>query len=79
MVWQVVAMWVIVIVTITWFIRDERRLWSEAALVKAARYYAHAPKYRHMVAEQPALVPAPAPRVGGLSEAQRKVLKGMLR
>ena len=77
MVWQVVAMWVIVIVTFTWFIRDERRLRADAALAKAARYYAHAPKYRHVTADQP--VPAPASRVGGLTEAQRRALRGMLR
>ena len=41
MVWQVLAMWAIVIVTITWFVRDERRLRREAALVQAAAYYAH--------------------------------------
>ena len=79
MVWQVVAMWVIVIVTITWFIRDERRLRSEAALARAARYYAHAPKYRHVATGGPALVPAPAPQVGGLSHAQRQAFKAMLR
>ena len=79
MVWQVVAMWVIVIVTITWFIRDERRLRADAVLAKAARYYAHAPKYRHVPAERPVAAPAPTPRVGGLSETQRKVLRGMLK
>jgi O-acetyl-ADP-ribose deacetylase (regulator of RNase III) len=78
MVWQVLAMWTIVIATITWFVRDERRVRYEAAVAKAARYYAHAPKYRHMTAE-PVAVPAPAARVGGLSPAQRKVLKGMLK
>ena len=78
MVWQVVAMWAIVIVTITWFVRDERRLRREAVLAKAAAYYAHAPKYQHVTAEAP-VAARPAARVGGLSEAQRKVLKGMLK
>lgn len=78
MVWQVVAIWAIVIGTITWFVRDERRLRRDAALTEAAAYYAHAPKYRHVVAE-PAPVPTPPARTGGLTEAQRKVLRGMLR
>lgn len=77
MVWQVLAMWTIVIATITWFVRDERRLRHEAAVAQAARYYAHAPKYRHVTAEP--VLASPAPRVGGLSAAQRKVLKGMLK
>jgi hypothetical protein len=51
MAWQVLAMWGIVIVTITWFVRDERRLRAEAKLAEAARYYAHAPKYRHVAVE----------------------------
>lgn len=46
MVLELLAMWAIVIATVTWFVRDERRLRSNAQLASAARYYAHAPKYR---------------------------------
>jgi hypothetical protein len=77
MVWQVVAMWAIVIVTITWFVRDERRLRREAVLDRAARYYAHAPKYRYSAPtldEQPV---APPRRVGGLTQTQRAFLQDM--
>lgn len=77
MVWQVVAMWAIVIVTITWFVRDERRLRREAVLARAAAYYAHAPKYRHVSVEPAETAPAPAPRVGGLSRSQREFLEGL--
>ena len=74
MAWQVLAMWLIVIVTVTWFVRDERRLRREAALARAARFYAHAPKYRHVtVDEEPIAPPRPAPR--GLSQTQREFLE----
>ena len=87
MVWQILAMWVIVIGTITWFVRDERRLRREAALAQAAAYFAHAPKYRHVPVDEPVAVPlcaggepaATPARTGGLTEAHRKVLRGMLR
>lgn len=74
MAWQLLAMWGIVIVTITWFVRDERRLRAEAALAEAARYYAHAPKYRHVTVDEPVAVPAR--RVGGLTSKQREFLQG---
>lgn len=79
MVWQVLAMWGIVILTITWFVRDERRLRREAVLVKAARHYATAPQYRHVTVQLPMSVPAPAPRVGGLSRSQREFLETLVK
>ena len=72
MAWQLLAMWGIVIVTITWFVRDERRLRADAELAKAASYYAYAPKYRHLTVDEP--VPVPARRVGGLTSKQREFL-----
>ena len=72
---QLLALWGIVIVAITWFVRDERRLHADAELAKAASYYAHAPKYRHLAVDEPVAVPVPAQRVGGLTELQRKFLK----
>lgn len=76
MAWQVLAIWAVTIATIVWFVRDERRLKTEAALAQAAQYYAQAPKYRYQVS---APVPAPSARqpvrrTGGLSAAQRKFL-----
>ena len=76
MAWQILAMWVIVIGTIVWFVRDERRLRAEAALVAAAAYYAHAPKYRFQSSPAP-VTPAPARRTGGLSDTQRKFLQAL--
>lgn len=78
MVWQLLAMWTIVIVTITWFIRDEKHLRAEAALARAARYYAHAPKYRH-VSVEPTGEPAIPPRspTGGLNREQRAFLAAL--
>ena len=77
MAWELLAMWVIVISTLVWFIRDEKRLRADAALQRAARYYAHAPKYRHISVE-PAdsnTVAAPALRTGGLSPDQRAFIE----
>lgn len=78
MIWEMLAIWAIVIVTVTWFFRDEKRLASEAALAWSAAYYAFAPQYRYSAPtapEQPG--PTPAPRTGGLSEAQRSYLKSL--
>lgn len=75
MAWQLLAMWGIVIVTITWFVRDERRLRAEAELAGAVSYYAHAPKYRHVAVDEPVAVPTR--RVGGLSPKQREYLKAL--
>jgi hypothetical protein len=79
MAWELLALWMIVVGTVTWFIRDERRLRAEADIARAARYYAHAPKYRHVsaeVAEQPTLPPRRA--AGGLSAEQREFMQSML-
>lgn len=74
MVWQIFAMWAIVMATIIWFVRDERRLAANAAMARAATFYAHAPKYRYQASEQPA--PAmPVKRTGGLTENQRAFLE----
>jgi hypothetical protein len=72
---QLLALWGIVIVAIIWFVRDERRLRADAELARAASYYAHAPKYRHVAADEPAAVPVPARQVGGLTKTQRQFLK----
>lgn len=44
--WEIVAIWAIVIVTLTWFRRDEERLRSHR-LAEQARYFATAARYRH--------------------------------
>lgn len=79
MAWQILAMWSIVIVTITWFVRDEKRQRRDNELAEAARYYAHAPKYRHVTAEPAVVEAAPVRRVGGLSAAQREYMQSLLR
>lgn len=78
MAWELMAIWAIVIATTVWFFRDERRLRAEAELQRAARYYAHAPKYRH-VAVEPVEAPAPAPqrRTGGLNREQRAFIAAL--
>jgi hypothetical protein len=80
MAWEILAIWAIVIPTITWFVRDEKRREAELAIARAARYYAHEPKYRHRSAERfEAAPPAPARRTGGLTESQRAFLKAWKR
>ncbi|MHA6689357.1 hypothetical protein [Devosia sp. A449] len=75
MAWELLAMWAIVIATLVWFVRDERRVRAEAELERSARYYAHAPKYRHIRVEQP---PAPPQRrPGGLSAQQRAFMAAL--
>lgn len=77
MAWEILAMWAIVLTTIIWFIRDEKRLRSEAELKRAARYFAHAPQYRHLTVEpaEAPLAAKPLPRTGGLSREQRAFIE----
>lgn len=77
MAWELLAIWAIVIVAVTWFVRDEKRQEAEAAVARAARYYAHAPKYRHIPAEPIGMAMAPARRTGGLTPQQRAYLKAL--
>lgn len=80
MAWEILAIWIIVILAITWFVRDEKRRKAELAIARAARYYAHAPKYRHRPAERfDAAPPEPPRRTGGLTETQRAFLKAWKR
>jgi hypothetical protein len=44
---QLIAVWAIVIATLVWFVRDERRI-RDKALDRAARFYAQAPQYRYV-------------------------------
>lgn len=75
MAWQLLAIWAIVGVAVVWFVRDEKRLRQAADLQRAARYYAHAPKYRHVSAEPVVIQEAPPRRTGGLSQEQRAYIE----
>jgi hypothetical protein len=74
--WQLLAIWAIVLSTIVWFVRDERRLESERVLVRAARYYAHAPQFRHATRPEP--VTLPKPRFGAIRHADRAYFQRVL-
>ncbi|HTN61778.1 MAG TPA: hypothetical protein VL147_09500 [Devosia sp.] len=67
MVFQVLAMWMIVLATIAWFMRDEQRR-RDTMLSAQALAYAKAPHYRH---QPPAEPPMPMPRQAGLRAADR--------
>ncbi|MET3927297.1 hypothetical protein [Devosia sp. 2618] len=80
MVWELVAMWAIVVATFIWFFRDEKRVKADAALERAARYYAHAPQFRYTVAEPAETeIAKPARRTGGLSADQRAFIKDYIK
>jgi hypothetical protein len=74
--WQLLAIWMITAATVIWFLRDERRVRAEAELTRAARYYAHAPRYRHVSALPEPTPPAPVRPPAGLSASQREFLTG---
>jgi hypothetical protein len=58
MILQLVAIWAIVIASVVWFVRDELRLRRLARLSQAARFYAAAPQYRHVLIESDPAVDA---------------------
>lgn len=70
MAWQLVAIWFVVAAATAWFVRDERRRQGDADLARAARYYAHIPRPRH-VAPTTASVELPTLRRQGLLHSDR--------
>lgn len=62
MAWQILAIWAVVMVTITWFVRDERQLLANASLAQA-RFLYGAPHYTTPTpaAADPASAPVAAP------------------
>ncbi|KKC31511.1 hypothetical protein WH91_18940 [Devosia psychrophila] len=75
MAWELLAIWVIVIVAVTWFIRDEKRRTADADIARASRYYAFSPKYRHVPARFRYAPLPPRQTIGGLTEAERAFFK----
>lgn len=73
--WQLLAIWAIVLSTIVWFVRDERRLEEEMVLARAARYYAHVPK-RQSIRPEP--IPLPKPRSGPIRHSDRAYFQRVL-
>jgi hypothetical protein len=74
--WQLAAIWIVVGITIAWFIWDERRL-RAAKLDRQARYFAHAPQYRY-VSSVAAPVSQPPMRVGGLRRSDHAFFNAFL-
>lgn len=73
MIWQLLLMWVLVVATLVWFIRDERRRKAEAAQAKARQFNSTRPRGPIF---GPGSVPVPldARRTGGLTAKQRRDL-----
>lgn len=78
MAWQLLAIWMIMTATIVWFVRDVKRERADARLAQAARYYAHAPKYRFGARNEPRPEPAPLPRTGSLLRNDRAYFDQLL-
>lgn len=80
MAWELLAIWAIVTITITWFVRDERQLRTER-LHSRARHFALAPAYRHAA---PTFDPAsiarpPVLKTTTMAESRRRFLASMQR
>ena len=61
MVFQLVAMWLIVVATVVWFVRDERQR-SASKLRLQARHFAVTPHYRGTYREPEVVLPPPLRR-----------------
>ena len=73
MAWEILAIWAIVILTVTWFFRDEQRLRSRPA--------PDVPTTSHIqVAAEPITLPvaAPRPRAVGLTADQQAFVKALM-
>ena len=77
MVWQLVAMWLIVGVTVVWFVRDERRLHDTKLRLQALRF-ATKPHYRDTVRQLESEPAIPAPRQAGLSAENRAFMQDFI-
>ena len=74
--WQLVAIWIVVVLTIAWFISDER--WAKAAkLDRQAQYFAHAPQYGY-VPRIAAPVLQPPMQAGGLRRSDQAFIDAFL-
>lgn len=74
---EIAAIWVIVLVTTVWFVRDERRLQEERVRARA-RHFALSPAHRYKApADAPVPVSVAVPN-RGLSSAQRRYLQSYL-
>ena len=73
MAWEILAIWAIVILTVTWFFRDEQRLRSRPAPDMPATSHVQ-------VAAEPIERPvvAPRPRSAGLTADQQAFVKALM-
>jgi hypothetical protein len=76
MVFQLLAMWLIVVVTLVWFVRDERQR-GAGKLRLQALHFAAAPHYRGAYREPEAVSPPPLRRPT-LSAADRAFLEAFV-
>ena len=90
MAWEIFAIWTVAILTIAWFVHDERKLLANASMAQARLLYAPARPERHVrvmtledddalaaepeAAAEMIVPPRPVRREAGLTETQRRFL-----
>ncbi|MGV8954531.1 MAG: hypothetical protein ACOH2M_25770 [Cypionkella sp.] len=77
MVWQLLAMWLIVAVTLVWFVRDERHRRDLKLRLQALRF-AVTPHYRNRPSPPEPEVGPPPVRRAGLSAENRAFLEDFI-
>jgi hypothetical protein len=77
LIWQVVAIWLVVAASSVCFFWDERRT-KAAKLDQQARYFAQAPQYRY-TPRVPVEIVTPEPRSGGLLRSDQAFFAGFIR
>ena len=74
MAWQILAMWGVVMASISWFVRDERRLLANASMAQARWCHAYALRCPQPSGAQPPPA-ANSARPEGLTQTQRNFLE----
>ncbi len=76
MFWEILAIWIIVVATLIWFFRDERRI-GDDRLKAQARRFATESIWRHRASGEPA--PVRPYRADTVTDIQRKFAEEMRR
>ena len=75
MAWQILAIWALVMASIAWFVRDERRLIANATMAQAAFLYP--PSSPGHDADDDSESPAQTGRRAELSSVEREFLQAL--
>ena len=75
MAWQILAIWALVMASIAWFVRDERRLIANASMAQAAFLYP--PSSHGDDADEDNAAAPQTGRRAGLSSVEREFLQAL--